>query len=398
VPSGDEIMTPIDRIKSYHSELTAQRRDFHANPEIGFTEHRTSDIVAKELEALGIEVHRGVGGTGVVGVLREGNGPVSVGLRADMDALPILEANDVPYKSTRPGVMHACGHDGHTTMLLGAARYLAETRNFNGTVNFIFQPAEEGLGGAQAMLKDALFERFPCDSVFGMHNHPGLAVGQFAIRPGTMMAGGAFFDIHVEGRGAHGARPEQSIDPVLVASYIVVALQSIVSRNVSALDSAVLSATAIKGGDAYNVIPQEAVVRGTVRTFKNETMDLVEANMTRIAAGVAAAFGATARVDFRKLFAPLVNDAAETALFGDVAADLVGEANVERERDLIMASEDFSFMLEKRPGAYINIGNGDTVGSTPVHNPGYDFNDAILPLGAAALAGIVEKKLPRFVG
>ena len=391
-------MKPIDRIKSYHAELTAQRRDFHANPELGFTEHRTSDIVAKQLEALGIEVHRGVGGTGVVGVLREGNGPVSLGLRADMDALPILEANDVAYKSTRPGVMHACGHDGHTTMLLGAARYLAETRNFNGTVNFIFQPAEEGLGGATAMLKDALFERFPCDAVFGMHNQPGMRVGTFAIRPGTMMAGGGFFDIFVEGRGSHGARPEQSIDPVLVAAHIVTALQAIVARNVSALDSVVVSATAIKGGDAYNVIPQSAEIRGTVRTFRNETMDLVEKNMKQIAAGVASAFGASARVDFRRLFAPLVNDAAETAVFADVAAELVGEDNVERERDLIMASEDFSFMLEARPGAYINIGNGDTTGSVPVHNPGYDFNDAILPMGAAALAGLVEKKMPRFVG
>ena len=389
-------MPPIDRIKTYHAELTAQRRDFHANPELGFTEHRTSDIVAKQLEALGIEVHRGVGGTGVVGVLREGNGPVSLGLRADMDALPILEANEVPHKSTRPGVMHACGHDGHTTMLLGAARYLAETRNFNGTVNFIFQPAEEGLGGATAMLKDALFERFPCDTVFGMHNQPGMPVGKFAIRPGTMMAGGGFFDIHIEGRGSHGARPEQSIDPVLVACHIVTALQAIVARNVSALDSVVLSATAIKSGDAYNVIPQSAEIRGTVRTFRNETMDLVETNMKRIVAGVASAFGATAHVDFRRLFAPLVNDAAEAMVFADVAAELVGEANVERERDLIMASEDFSFMLEARPGAYINIGNGDTTGSVPVHNPGYDFNDAILPMGAAALAGLVEKKMPRF--
>jgi amidohydrolase len=390
-------MKPIDRIQSYHAELTAQRRDFHAHPEIGFDEHRTSDIVAKQLEALGIEVHRGVGKTGVVGVLREGNGPVSIGLRADMDALPILEANEVAYKSTRPGVMHACGHDGHTTMLLGAARYLAETRNFNGTVNFIFQPAEEGLGGATAMLKDALFERFPCDTVFGMHNHPGLAVGKFAIRPGTMMAGGAFFDIHVEGRGAHGARPEQSIDPVLVACHITTALQSIVARNVNPLDTAVVSATAIKGGDAYNVIPQSADIRGTVRTFRHETMALVEENMKRIAAGVATAFGATASVDFRRLFAPLVNNAEETAQFADVAAELVGSDNVDRERELIMASEDFSFMLEARPGAYINIGNGETVGSTPVHNPGYDFNDEILPLGAAALAGLVEKKLPRFV-
>ena len=391
-------MKAIDRIKDYHADLTARRRDLHAHPELGFEEHRTSDIVAKQLESLGIEVHRGIGGTGVVGVLREGNGPVSIGLRADMDALPILEANEVPYKSTKPGVMHACGHDGHTTMLLGAARYLAETRNFNGTVNFIFQPAEEGLGGAQAMLKDELFQRFPCDSVFGMHNHPGLPVGTFAIRPGTMMAAGAFFDIHVEGRGSHGARPEQSIDSVLVASHIVTALQAIVARNVSPLDTTVVSATAIKGGDAYNVIPQTAEIKGTARTFKNETMILVEENMKRTAAGIAAAFGASASVNFRKLFAPLVNDAAETALFADVAAELVGDRNVDRERSLIMASEDFSFMLEARPGAYINIGNGDTVGSCPVHNPNYNFNDEILPIGAAALAGIVEKKLPRFTG
>jgi amidohydrolase len=390
-------MKPIDRIKTYHSDLTARRRDFHANPELGFQESRTSDIVARELEALGIEVHRGVGKTGVVGVLREGNGPSTIGLRADMDALPILEANEFGHKSTNAGVMHACGHDGHTTMLLGAARYLAETRNFNGTVNFIFQPAEEGLGGAEAMLKDALFERFPCDTVFGMHNQPGMKVGAFAIRPGTMMAGGAFFDIFVEGRGSHGARPEGGVDSVLVASHITVALQSIVSRNISAIDSAVVSATVIEAGDAYNVIPQTAVIRGTVRTFKSETMDLVGSNMARIAQNVAAAFGASARVDFRKLFAPLVNDAAQTALFADVAADIVGEPNVERERSLIMASEDFSFMLEARPGAYINIGNGDTAGSCPVHNPGYDFNDEILPLGSAALAGIVEKKLPRMV-
>jgi amidohydrolase len=391
-------MKPLDRIKTFHADLTATRQDIHAHPELGFDEHRTSDIVAKQLEALGIEVHRGVGGTGVVGVLREGNGPVSIGLRADMDALPILEATEVPYRSTKPGVMHACGHDGHTTMLLGAARYLAETRNFNGTVNFIFQPAEEGLGGALAMLKDELFTRFPCDTVFGMHNDPGRPVGQFAIRPGTMMAGGAFFDIHVEGRGSHGAQPENSIDPVLVASHIVTGFQAIVARNVDPIDTAVVSATAIHGGDAYNVIPQTAEIRGTVRTFKHETMTLVEENMKRTATGVAAAFGATARVDFRRLFAPLVNDAAETKLFADVAADIVGEHNVDRERSLLVASEDFSFMLEARPGAYINIGNGDTVGSVPVHNPGYDFNDEILPIGAAALAGIVEKKLPRFVG
>jgi amidohydrolase len=384
---------PIDHIKTFHDELTAWRRDIHAHPELGFEEHRTSDLVAARLEAFGCEVHRGVGGTGVVGVLRAGNAPQAIGLRADMDALPIHEANDVPYKSTREGVMHACGHDGHTTMLLGAARYLAETRNFSGTVHFIFQPAEEGLGGAQAMLKDDLFGRFPCDAVFGMHNQPGLPVGHFAIRPGTMMAGGAFFDIHVTGRGSHGARPQQSIDPVLTACHITTALQAIVSRNIDPLDTAVVSVTAVLGGDAYNVIPQTASIRGTARTFKHATMTLIGENMKRTAKGVAAAFGATAEVDFRPLFAPLVNDPAETTAFADVAADLVGNANVERNRELIVASEDFSFMLEVRPGAYINIGNGDTTGSVPVHNPSYDFNDAILPLGAAALAGIVEKKL-----
>jgi hippurate hydrolase len=239
-------MKPIDRIKSYHADLTAQRRDFHAHPEIGFTEHRTSDIVARQLEALGIEVHRGVGGTGVVGVLREGNGPVSIGLRADMDALPILEANEVPYKSTKPGVMHACGHDGHTTMLLGAARYLAETRNFNGTVNFIFQPAEEGLGRRARDAQGRPVRPLPVRHGVWHAQSSGLAVGKFAIRPGTMMAGGAFFDIHVEGVGSHGARPETSIDPVLVAAHITSALQAIVARNVKPLDAAVVSVTAIK--------------------------------------------------------------------------------------------------------------------------------------------------------
>ena len=391
-------MKPLDHIKTFHDELTAWRRDIHAHPELGFEEHRTSDLVAARLEAFGCEVHRNVGGTGVVGVLRAGNAPQAIGLRADMDALPILEANDVPYKSTREGVMHACGHDGHTTMLLGAARYLAETRNFSGTVHFIFQPAEEGLGGARAMLKDDLFGRFPCDAVFGMHNQPGMPVGQFAIRPGTMMAGGAFFDIHITGRGSHGARPQQSIDPVLTACHITAALQSIVARNIDPLDTAVVSVTAVLGGDAYNVIPQTASIRGTARTFKHATMTLIGENMKRIATGVAAAFGATAEVDFRPLFAPLVNDPAETTAIADVAAELVGEAHVNRNRELIVASEDFSFMLEAVPGAYINIGNGDTTGSVPVHNPGYDFNDAILPLGAAALAGIVEKKLAPLSG
>jgi len=385
-------MTPIDRIKSYHAQLTERRRDFHAHPELGFEEQRTSDIVANELESLGIEVHRGIGGTGVVGVLREGNGPVSIGLRADMDALPILEANEIPYKSTKPGVMHACGHDGHTTMLLGAARYLAETRNFNGTVNFIFQPAEEGLGGAQAMLKDELFARFPCDTVFGMHNRPGMPVGKYGIAPGTAMAGGGFFDINIAGKGAHGARPEESIDPVLVGCHIGTALQSIVARNISPREMAIVSVTRILSGDAYNVIPQTATLGGTVRVMKREVMTQVEQAMRRIVAGVAAGFGATAEVDFRIVFAPLVNHAAEFNAIADAAAELVGDGNVNRAQTAAQASEDFSFMLEKVPGAYINLGNGECA---PVHNHLYDFNDEAIPFGSALYARLVERQLPK---
>ncbi len=255
----------LDRVRSYQDELSAIRRDIHAHPELGLEEYRTAELVARKLEEWGIEVHRGVGKTGVVGVLRNGNGQASVGLRADMDALPILEATGLPHASQNPGRMHACGHDGHTTMLLGAAKYLAETRNFNGTVNFIFQPAEEGVGGALEMLKDGLFERFPCDSVYGMHNRPGLPVGKFTTGPGARAAGGAFFDISITGKGAHGAYPQQSIDPIVVACHLGTALQSIVSRNISAQDTAVLSITRIQSGDAYNVIPQSAVMAGTVR-------------------------------------------------------------------------------------------------------------------------------------
>ncbi len=388
-------MAALDTIRSWHDELTAIRRDFHTHPEIGFTEHRTAGIVADKLRSWGIEVHEGVGGTGVVGVLARGNGAVSVGLRADMDALPIHEETGAAYASATPGMMHACGHDGHTTMLLGAARYLATEGRFNGTVNFIFQPAEEGLGGAQAMLRDGLLSRFPCTHVYGMHNRPGLPVGQFAIRPGAMMAGGAFFDITVNGRGAHGAIPEASIDPLLTACHITTALQSIVARNVPPADTAVLSVTAIAAGDAYNVIPQSALIRGTARTMKRATMELLEANMKRVAAGVAAAFGASADVDFRFLFAPLVNDAERTAAIADAAAAVVGEAKVERHGPSVMASEDFSFMMEAVAGAYINIGNGDTVGSCQVHNPGYDFNDAAAPYGSAMFAELVERQLPQ---
>jgi len=387
-------MPILDAITTFHDELTAIRRDIHAHPELGFQEVRTSEIVAGLLASWGIEVHRQVGGTGVVGVLRKGNGARSIGLRADMDALPILEATGLDYASQTKGVMHACGHDGHTTMQLGAARYLAEHGNFDGTVNFIFQPAEEGLGGAQAMLKDGLLSRFPCDNVFGMHNRPGLDLGRFSIGPGAMMAGGAFFDITINGRGAHGARPEECVDAVLAAASITTALQSIVARNVKPSDTAVLSVTCLEAGAAYNVIPETAVLRGTARTFKRETMQLIEDNMRRVATFIAAGFGATAEVDFRFLFAPLVNDAAESDAYADAAAALVGEDKVERNGRPVMGSEDFSFMLEACAGAYINIGNG---ASAPVHNDRYDFNDEALPLGAAILAQLVEMKLPKAV-
>ena len=382
----------LDRARRYHDELTEFRLDIHAHPELGLEQHRTAERVAAKLAEIGVEVHRGVGKTGVVGVLRNGDGP-SIGLRADMDALPIEEQTNLPYSSRNAGRMHACGHDGHTTMLLGAAKYLADTKNFHGTVNFIFQPGEEGIGGALAMLDDKLFQRFPCDAIFGMHNRPGMPVGQYAISPGAGMAGGAFFDIAITGKGAHGARPEESVDSVLVACHIGTALQSIVARNVPPQDMAIVSVTRILAGDAYNVIPQTATMGGTVRTLKRETMQLIEANMKRVASHVAAGFGAEATVDFRVIFAPLVNDADHARDFADAAADLVGEAKVNRNKPPANASEDFSFMLEQVPGAYINLGNGED--SAAVHNPAYNFNDAAIPYGVALFASIVERKLPK---
>jgi amidohydrolase len=385
-------VSPIDHIRRWQDQLTAIRHDLHIHPELGMQEHRTAEVVARELESMGIEVHRGVGRTGVVGVIRSGNGQGAIGLRADMDALPIEEANDLPYRSRIPGVMHACGHDGHTTMLLGAARYLQETKNFNGTVNLIFQPGEEGCGGALAMLEDGLFDRFPCDAVFGMHNAPGLDVGLYAIGSGPFMAGGAFFDIAITGQGAHGARPEASIDPVLVAAHITAALQSIVARNLSPRDTAVVSVTKMVGGDAYNVIPQTATLSGTARFFSRKVADQIESAMRRVAEGIAAGFGATATLDWRLIFATTVNDPERTIELADAAADLVGEADVDRHRPPVMGSEDFAFMLEKVPGAYIHVGNGE--GATP-HNPNYNFNDAAIPFGAALYARVVERGLPK---
>ena len=384
-------MSIIDSIKDFHEELTAIRRDIHAHPELGMEEERTSDIVAEKLSSWGIEVHRGLGKTGVVGTLRIGNNPRSVGLRADMDALPIMEANSFEHRSKFDGKMHACGHDGHTAMLLGAARYLSETRNFDGCVHFIFQPAEEGLGGAKAMIEDGLFERFPCDTVYGMHNHPGLETGKFAIRPGAIMASGALFDIKITGVGAHGARPEAGIDPVVIGAHIITACQAIVSRNVSAKDTAVLSFTQMHAGDAYNVIPEEAHIMGTARTFSSDVMEKIETNMRRTVEGLASSMGAHATLDFRVEFMTTVNDPEETVFAADCAAELVGEGNVERNMAQIMGSEDFSFMLNVSPGAYMRIGNG--ADSVHVHNPDYEFNDEIIPLGSSFLASVVETKL-----
>ncbi len=381
----------LARVRTYHDELTAIRRDIHAHPELGLDTHRTADIVAKLLESWGIEVHRMVNGAAVVGVLRSGNGHRAIGLRADMDALPIHEATGVAYKSGTPGVQHACGHDGHTTMLLGAARYLAETKQFNGTVNFIFQPGEEGMGGALAMLDEGLLEKFPCDELYGMHNRPGAPVGHFSITPGPAMAGGSFFDITITGRGAHGARPNAAIDPVVAACHIGTALQSVVSRNLTPGEMGVLSVTKIEGGDAYNVIPERARMGGTVRAMKRETLTQIKDGMERVVRGVAEGLGAKAEVDYRLIFAPLINADGPTDDLANAAAEIVGEANLERDKPPASASEDFAFMLEKVPGAYINLGNGEA--SAPVHNDRYDFNDEATPFGAALYARIVERKL-----
>ncbi len=381
----------LARIRTYHEALTAVRRDIHAHPELGLDTHRTADIVADLLASWGIEVHRMVKGAAVVGVLRNGNGPKAIGLRADMDALPIHEATGATWKSGTPGVQHACGHDGHTAILLGAARYLAETKAFTGTVNFIFQPGEEGMGGALAMLEEGLLEKFPADELYGLHNRPGAPVGHFSITPGAAMAGGGFFDITITGKGTHGAWPSNGIDPVIAACHVTTALQTVVARNLSPLDMGVLSVTRISGGDAYNVIPERATMGGTVRAMKRETLDQIEDALKRVAKGVAEGLGAKASVDYRLIFAPLQNAAEPTAAIADAAAEIVGEGQVDRKKPPAAASEDFAFMLEKVPGAYINLGNGE--GSAPVHNDRYDFNDEAIPFGAAMFARLVEKRL-----
>jgi amidohydrolase len=383
-------MPALTAIEAFTDELVAIRRDLHAHPEIGFEEVRTSGIVAEKLAAWGIEVHRGIGGTGVVGVLHGTGGPGRrIGLRADMDALPMDEITNLPWRSTIPGRMHACGHDGHTTMLLGAARYLAENRGFAGTAIFVFQPAEEGLGGARAMLADNLFERFPCDEIYGIHNAPNLDPGQIAVFPGPAMAGADFFDIKITGKGSHGAMPHVGRDPVIVAISLAAALQTIVSRNADPREAAVLSITQIHAGSAYNVIPEEAALAGTVRTFSPEIAKLIRERMREICAGMALTFGVQIDIDIRGIFDVLVNHPEQAIATAAVATEIVGAGNVLTEPKPVMGSEDFADMLRVVPGAYAWVGHA---GSVPVHNPAFVLDDGILPIGASLLARLVETR------
>jgi len=383
----------IDQIEERQQQMTAWRRHLHAYPELAFEEHLTAAFVADRLAEFGIEVHRGLAGTGVVGTISTGEGP-AIGLRADMDGLPIPEANDFAHRSTHAGRMHACGHDGHTAMLLGAARYLAETRRFRGTVHFIFQPAEENEGGARKMIEEGLFETFPVRSVYGMHNWPGQPVGTIGLRPGPMMAAFDVFEITVTGKGAHAAMPHLGNDPVLAASAIVTSLQAVASRTIDPLDAAVVSVTQFHAGDTWNVIPERAVIRGTTRALRPQVQDIVEAAVHRIAEGIAAAHGVGAQVHYERRYPPTINDPAETERAASAAVLAAGEDNVHRDPAPSMGSEDFAFMLMEIPGCYVWIGNGPGEGGCGLHNPRYDFNDAILPLGASYWAKLVEKILP----
>jgi len=388
-------MPIVNRIAALHPEIAEWRRDIHAHPEIQYDVHRTAATVAEKLKAFGCdEVVTGIGRTGVVGVIRgrrEGGSNRVIGLRADMDALPIHEETKVPYRSTVPGKMHACGHDGHTAMLLGAAKYLSDTRNFAGTAVVIFQPAEEGGAGANAMVKDGLMERFAIEEVYGMHNFPGLPVGQFAIRPGPLMAAADRITIEITGVGGHAARPHLTVDPILVGAQIVNQLQSVVSRNVDPVDAAVVSIAVFQAGSTDNVIPQTARLGGTARSFRPQTRDLLEQRLREIVEGTARLHGATAILTYSRDYPVTRNHERQAAFAAKVAAEVAGADRVDTNVDPVMGAEDFSFMLQARPGAFIFIGNGDSAG---LHNPGYDFNDEVIPVGASYWVRLVETALP----
>ncbi|MFP6827545.1 MAG: M20 aminoacylase family protein [Gammaproteobacteria bacterium] len=390
-------MKIIPEIAANKDEMVAWRRDIHAHPELAYEEERTAGLVAERLEEWGLAVHRGLATTGVVGTLSTGNGP-TVGLRADMDALPIQETNSFGHRSLHDGKMHACGHDGHTTMLLGAARYLAESQEFSGTIRFIFQPAEEAAGGAKVMMDDGLFELFPVDAVFGMHNWPGLAVGRFAMRPGPMMASLDCFDIVVEGLGAHGALPHQGVDPVHAAAQVITALQSIVSRNADPLQAAVISVTKIHGGDAHNIIPGQVLLGGGIRCFDPKMRELLKSRVVEIVEGICSGLGARGTVTFVSGYPAVINGLDAVGLAAGVAADIVGVRNVDAESDPVLGSEDFAFMLEEKPGCYIFIGNGAGDGTCMIHNPGYDFNDDVATLGATYWVRLAQSFLRDPIG
>lgn len=383
-----------EEIKAFHDEMTQWRRDIHRHPELGFVEHRTSEVVAEKLQSFGLEVHQGLATTGVVGTIRNGDGP-SIGMRADLDALPLPELNEFEYKSVNEGRMHACGHDGHTTMLLGAAKYLATTKRFKGTVHCIFQPAEEGGGGGDVMVKEGLFEQFPVDAVYGMHNMPGLPKGVIGSWPGPMLAAADTFELVVQGKGGHAAMPDHAIDPVVIGAQVVNAFQTIASRRTAPLDSVVVSTTRFNAGEAFNVIPDSVTMGGSVRTFKPETRDATAARLQQIAKGICAANGATCTFTYQRGYPATVNHAEQTEIALRAAGSVVGEENLIRDPNPIMASEDFSFMLLARPGCFVFIGNGvGEAGGCMVHNPHYDFSDDILPIGASYWAALVEQELP----
>jgi len=390
--------SPVERIRGYHAELQGLRRDLHAHPELAFSESRTSTLVADRLAAWGIEVHRGLAKTGIVGVVqgRKNSSGKAIGLRADMDCLPIHETGDVPYRSQHAGRMHACGHDGHTAMLLGAARYLAETRRFDGTAYLIFQPAEEAGGGGQVMVKEGLFEKFPANEIYALHNWPGLPPGKIAVGTGPMMAATDEVQITVRGKGGHGAMPHLVVDPVVAAAQIISALQTIASRNVDPADAVVVSICSMQTSQvgAFNVVPDSVRLIGTVRSFRPQTRDLAERRLREIVTKVAEALGGSAEIDYARGYPATVNSAREAAFAAAVGERIFGKGNVITDPTPTMGGEDFSYMLLERPGAYVWLGQGGGPGGCFLHNPNFDFNDEVIPLGAGYLAALVEHALP----
>jgi amidohydrolase len=394
----EKMNSPVEKIRSYHAELRAIRHDIHAHPELSFQENRTSQLVADRLASWGIEVHRGLAKTGLVGVIkgRKSASGRAVGLRADMDCLPMHETGAVPYKSKHAGRMHACGHDGHTTMLLGAGRYLAETRNFDGTAYLIFQPAEEGGGGGKVMVEEGLFERFPADEVYAVHNWPGLPPGQMSVRPGPVMAATDEIVIMLRGKGGHAAMPHLTVDPVVVSAQVICALQTIASRNASPMDAIVVSVCSMETSQTgvFNVIPDFVKLIGTVRTFRPETRDLAEIRIREIVEGISTALGGRADIEYKRGYPSTINSEREAAFAAKVGERVFGKDNVFTDAEPTMGGEDFSYMLQARPGAYVFLGQGGGPTGCFLHNPGYDFNDEVIPLGAGYLAALIEESLP----